>query len=101
MKKALWLVFAVVLAMMVAEGISLAECDRCDDSHLACTGDHVSKVVEKCGKPVEVIKYYNAFNVLVEYEYVYPLGGGKFDRYLRFDASSGQLIGIGKSSERR
>jgi hypothetical protein len=101
MKKTSWLVLVVVLTLMVAEGISWGTCDRCDDSHLACTGDHVSKIVEKCGEPAEVLKYYNAFGVLVEYVYVYPLGSGQFDRYLRFDASSSQLIGIGKPSQRR
>lgn len=101
MKKTLWLVFVVVLAMMMAERMSLAECERYDDSHLACTGDPASKVKEKCGDPVRVINYYNVFNVLVEYEFVYTLGNGKFDRYFLFDASSDRLISIGLSSKRR
>jgi hypothetical protein len=47
----------------------------------------MNEVLAKCGQPVKVIDYYNAFNQLVGQEFLYHLGAGQFPRYFYFDQS--------------
>lgn len=85
---------------MILGGTNVIAAERCSDTRIVDYGDSIDEVLAKCGKPIEIINYYNIFNQLVGQEFKYNLGEGKFPRYFYFD-ERGKVIRMRTGKERQ
>jgi len=82
MEKKLFLIF-MLFSLLIVQTV-YAECEKCSDSRLACTGDSEGEFLKKCGQPTKAIPYENVWHQIVRVDYYYDLGGGRFLRIFTF-----------------
>jgi hypothetical protein len=85
-------VLLVVLIMTVA-GVSWAECDRCDDSHLVCVGDSIDVFMSQCGPLIRTMEVTTRYGGSSAEIYVYSPEPGTY-KYVRVSTQTQKVTGI-------
>ena len=78
---------------MTVAGVSWAECDRCDGSHLVCVGDSIDAVMSKCGSSIRTMEITTRYGGSSEEIYVYSPDPGTY-KYVRVSTQTQKVTGI-------